>query len=314
MNSDRSDKVNQARHQLAEAVERRRTQRQGLAGRVGPPQVGEFFLFPGAALLPFRWAAVLKHPDRPLLYAVPADTAPFVGSADVAVAADQPGGPMVLRCTLGLWVDQKDFQPRLRVGVLNPDHLDRAQARLEQIAQGRLDGTAGQRETDASPSYDAWMDEVAAALEALRSMLRDRRLTVSLGESAGTLRLHDPPARPQAEAAVTPTALAAAPDLEELLDELKDGPEVQGVELAWPCPGRLLLVRQEGGIGVRYVAAGEEGPPALAEVRADGQAVPLAWKHTPDRGVCWAAVGWDAGRVVLRLGEGEEAREVTVEP
>jgi len=53
-------------------------------------------------------------------------------------------------------------------------------AKLEQVARGRLDGTAGQRETDASPAYDDWLEQVGAAVEDLRAMLDDRRMTVSL--------------------------------------------------------------------------------------------------------------------------------------
>ena len=236
----------------------------------------------------------------------PADTAPFVGSADVAIAAGRPAGPAVLRCALGLWVEEKELRPQRRAAFLEPAAVEAALAKLDEVEECRLKRTAAQRETDASPAYDEWLDEASAAVEALRVMLYERRRTVSFREAAGVLRLHAPPA--------AGAPLAAAPVMPGLLPDAADEAELRGVDVPCPCEGRLLLVLQDGGVGVRYLAAGTEAPPTLAEVRPDGASVSVPWKHTPDRRVCWAEVGWTEGRALLRLGDGEDSREITVVP
>jgi hypothetical protein len=312
MNPDRHNARRQAEQRLADAVRRRRELKHALAGRTGPPEVGDVFLFRGAALLPFRWAVVLRHPDRPLMFVVPADTAPFVGSTDVEVARQELGGAMVLRCASGLWLEATAFRPQDRVALLEPRYLDRAQAKLEQIAQGGVEATAEQREMDASPAYDQWLEEVAAAREWLASVTRDWHLTVSLREEGQILRLADPFLGTQT-ADAPQYDLAAAPELEGVLGTTAPE-ELRGIEVPHPCPGRLFLVPEDAGVGVRYLAAGGEEPPAVAEVRPDGQAVALAWKHAPGRFVSWAEVPFTQGRAVLRLGEGAEAREITVQP
>ncbi len=314
MTRDPREARRQAEEKLADAVRRRGEWKQVLAGRSGPPSVGDVFVFPGAALLAFRWAAVLKHPDRPLLFLVPADTAPFVGSADVEVPRQELGGRMVLRCALGLWAEESVFRPERRVAWLEPTYVGRAQAKLEQVARGRLDGTAGQRETDASPAYDDWLEQVSAAVEDLREMLRDRPMTVSLQDDSRPIRLSELLfGADLADATIPKYAQAAAP-ASGVRAGGEAGEEVQAVAVPFPCPGRLLLVPEDASVGIRYLAAAAEEPPALFQVGLDQQAVPVSWSHTPDRDVWWAEVAWTEGRAVLRLEGGDQAREIAVTP
>jgi hypothetical protein len=304
----------EAERRLVDAVRRRQELKQTLAERAGLPGVGDIFLFPGATLLAFRWVAALKHPDRPLLFVVPVDTAPFVGSADVEVARQERGGRMVLRCASGLWVEMSAFQPELRVAWLEPSYVKRAQAKLEQVARGRLDGTAGQRETDASPAYDDWLEQVGAAVEDLRAMLRDRHATVSLKEDSAVICLPETLLGGNlAETAAPHYAQAAAPAWKGP-SGAEAGEELQGVLVPFPCPGCLLLALEGAGVGVRYFAASGEEPPALAQICPGSQAVSVAWSHTPDRDIWWSEVAWTEGRAVLRFGGGDEEREITVEP
>ena len=265
---------------MTDAVRRRQELKEQLSGRTGPAEVGDVFLLPGRAVAEFRWAVVLKHPDRPLLYAVPADTNPLTGSADVEVSQGL-GGPMTLRCSFGLWVAREKLAPGCASPCSNVVGWS-APGRSSSRSRGRLEGSASQHEVDASPEYDRWLGEVAGAVDALEQILEPQpvklsgrpplRLIVSEDNLAG--RADDVSRQPE-------YALAAAPELEDLLDT---GPqeEPRGWEVATPCPGRLLLVPETEGVSIRYLAEGGEEPPTLSESHPEGQR-PVAWKHTPDR-------------------------------
>jgi hypothetical protein len=309
MSPNTPDRRRAVEQNLAEAVRRRRDLQQELDRRDPAPHVGDVYVFSGPPLEAFRWTVLLKHPNRPRLFVVPADTAPLVGSADVEVARPKLGDAMVLRCALGCWINVSEFRPHLRSAFVDEHYVQRAQAKLEEIAQGQLKGTALQREIDASPSYDEWIDEAQAAVEFLREM-HARRQTISLA-GAPVIRLSD--RFPGAEAAAEPQlTLAAAPGFEELLQPAPPS-ELHGQDVAYPCPGRLLLVREGTSVSIRYLAAEDEEPPPLAQVQLDGQTVAVAWRNLPNRHIAWAEIATTAGSIQLRFGAGEEAREITVE-
>jgi hypothetical protein len=297
---------------MAEAGRRREALKEALARRTGPAQPGDVFLFHGPAAADLRWAVVLRHPDRPLLFAVPADTTPLAGTADVEVPRDELGGPTVLRCGQGLWIHQDDFRPELRVALLGERALRRAQDKLEQIARGRVEGTARQAETDASPAYDDWLAEVAGAVEVLAETLRTRRRTVLPDEFRQDVLTVPAPAAPAAEdAGALQLDMAAAPALHELLGVApEEAPPAWAVEFAYP--GRLFLTRDAEGVVVRYFPAADQPAPPLHRVPPDGQAVAVTWKHTPNGKVHWAVLPWDRGQVVLRFGGGDRAKEIVV--
>jgi hypothetical protein len=296
---------------MADAVRRREARKADLAARAGPAAPGDVFLFHGPAPVALRWAVVLTHPDRPLLFAVPADTNPLAGTADVTVPPSAPGGPMVLHCGHGLWIHQDDFPPGLRVARLEDRFLRRAQDKLAEVARGRVEGTAGQRETDALPAYDDWVGEVARAADVLADTLRRRERVVPVQAFRRDV-LPGPVADPDAEDAAEPRhVLAAAPALHELL-AVAPGEAPPAWPVAYAYPGHLFLVLEEGGVGARYMPTADQAPPELHQLLGDGPPVAVAWKHTPNRKVYWALFPWADGHVALRFGSGEQAREITV--
>src|SRR5262249_25661563 len=141
MSPNTPDRRRAVEQNFAEAVRRRRELQQQLDRRDAAPHVGDVYVFSGRSLAAFRWAVLLKHPNRPRLFVIPADTAPLVGSADVEVARPKLGEAMVLRCALGLWIDASALRPQMRLAFLDERYVQRAQAKLEEVAQGQLKGT-----------------------------------------------------------------------------------------------------------------------------------------------------------------------------
>src|SRR4051794_17249913 len=69
-----------------------------------PADAGDLFVLPQAGDAPLEWAVLARHAQRPaLVLVVPADTQPLAGSADLALPAGCPSGPLSLRCALGVW-------------------------------------------------------------------------------------------------------------------------------------------------------------------------------------------------------------------
>src|SRR6185295_19446846 len=60
-----------------------------------PAAPGDLFVLPATADLPVEWAILERRPEgRGKLLVVPADTNPLVGTADVEVGEEDPGGPL----------------------------------------------------------------------------------------------------------------------------------------------------------------------------------------------------------------------------
>ena len=92
--------------------------------------------------------------------AVPADTRPLAGSADVEVLAEFPGGPLSLRCRFGVWLDAGLFDPALRSGSLTPDVVAEALQHFRRLESGDLEASPLAEEVDADPEYVDWLREV----------------------------------------------------------------------------------------------------------------------------------------------------------
>ena len=135
---------------LAAELERRRGQ---------PAGPGDLFVLPATAELPVEWA-ILERGAGGKLLAVPADSGPPAGTADIEVPADAPGGPLSLRCRFGMLLEGSLFTPDLRSGVLAPETVAEALHRLRQVESGNLVGSPLREEVDADPEYVDWIRDV----------------------------------------------------------------------------------------------------------------------------------------------------------
>ena len=135
---------------LAAELERRR----GL-----PAGPGDLFVLPATADVPVEWA-ILDRGTGGKLLAVPADSGPPAGSADVEVPAGAPGGPLSLRCRFAARLEGTLFESDRRSGFLAPETVAEALHRVRQIESGTLEGSPLAEEVDADPEYVDWIREV----------------------------------------------------------------------------------------------------------------------------------------------------------
>lgn len=138
----------------------------------GPPAPGDLFVLRATAGLPVEWALLERGTGGKLL-AVPADSGPPAGTADVEVPEDAPGGPLSLRCRFSLWLDAALFKPELRSGVLAAESVAEALRRIHQIESGTLEGSPLAEEVDADPEYQDWSRDVSGAARTLASQARE---------------------------------------------------------------------------------------------------------------------------------------------
>lgn len=98
---------------------------------------------------------------------VPADVMPLIGSADVAVPAASPTGPLSLRCAFGLWLATERFDGRQRIGSIDLEIVERAAAKQQALTAAEPIGSAEEQEIDVDPEYLDWLDELAGARQSL---------------------------------------------------------------------------------------------------------------------------------------------------
>jgi hypothetical protein len=147
-----------------------RTDAAGLPVDGMPPQPGDLFVLAATADLPVEWAILDRRPGKVL--AVPADTRPLAGSADVEVPAELSGGPLSLRCRFGVWLDAALFEPKLRSGALEPDIVAEALQHVRRLETGDLEGSPLAEEVDADPEYADWLREVPERARTLTAAAR----------------------------------------------------------------------------------------------------------------------------------------------
>jgi hypothetical protein len=147
---------------LAADLERRR----GL-----PPGPGDLFVLPATADIPVEWA-ILERGTGGKLLAVPADSGPPAGTADVEVPTDAPGGPLSLRCRFAARLDGALFESDQRSGFLAPETVAEALHRVRQIESGTLEGSPLAEEVDADPEYVDWLREVPERARELAAAAR----------------------------------------------------------------------------------------------------------------------------------------------
>ncbi|MEN8217513.1 MAG: hypothetical protein ABFS56_14315 [Pseudomonadota bacterium] len=149
---------------LAAGIEQKRADRiKKLSQRPKHPQPGDLFAFDIPETLGLQWAVLMPHPDNEqLLFTVPADDNPMVGSTDIAISENALCGPLTLRCDRGVWIHQTDFNMTGRVGFLENGDLQCALEQVKHMFNGTLQSTTWQMENDADPYYDEWMSQVVS--------------------------------------------------------------------------------------------------------------------------------------------------------
>jgi hypothetical protein len=149
------------RDRLAQAARERseRLKEDLRLGQGGPASPGDLFVLKATADLPVEWA-VLERASGGKLLAVPADAGPRAGSADVEVSAQEPGGPLSLRCRFANRLDARLFDPELRTGRLADETVAEALHRIRQFESGTLEPSPLAEEVDADPEYQDWTRDV----------------------------------------------------------------------------------------------------------------------------------------------------------
>ncbi|MFY9822953.1 MAG: hypothetical protein WAM82_16345 [Thermoanaerobaculia bacterium] len=135
------------------------------APKARPPEPGDLYVLAETAGFPVEWAVLDVQAGRQAgkpgrLLAVPADTNPLAGSADVEVLANEPAGPLSLRCRFALRLDAARFDPDRRTGALAPDAVARALEKKAALEAGDPAASPLAWETDADPEYEDWVREV----------------------------------------------------------------------------------------------------------------------------------------------------------
>ena len=136
----------------------------------GAARPGDLYVTAETAEQPLEWLVVDSDPARPArLWVVPADTQPWIGSADLSVADHQPGGALVLRCDHGVEIDATLLDAEMRTGKVDNETLDRVRIKRRQLAgepAPDVRTSTEQVETDADPEYALWIEEVVAPARA----------------------------------------------------------------------------------------------------------------------------------------------------
>ena len=168
-----------------------------------PPRPGDLLVLAATAGQGVEWAILARDPARPgRLLAVPADSQPLVGSADVAIPASAPEGPLVLRCRFGGWFRVELFDQAAHTGTLIPEDLSRALVKWSAVQQSTIVGSILEQEVDDDLEYQDWVCE---ALEPARRALAARS-----------------PASERREVDLSPLTLTDANELGDPLDIASD--------------------------------------------------------------------------------------------
>jgi hypothetical protein len=310
----RLDEIRQA---TAAAIDTYRARQEQLTSEhPHPPQPGDVYLFPGPFATDLVWGVIGSHPDQPLSFAVPADAHPLVGLTDVEVAASKSYDRLVLRCGYGLWIHREEFRMDWRVATLAGRYVHRAQEKLKEIAAGKIQGSASQRESEANPDYEEWLAQVESDADRLANALRTKEENLTAADFKQSLVV--PSTDADSADAETHFALAAASSAplahlyEAIQEESTDLPPTKPVDFLYP--GSLFLVLESGGVGVVYTPQGDRPPPVLHCLDEGAGERPASWVPTPRRTAWRASFVWDSQRRVrLRFGQADYSREITVQ-
>lgn len=138
------------------------------------PQPGDVFVVTETGDFGVQWAIIDRDPRNTHdLMIVPLDSHPLVGTTDVALPAESPTGASCLRCGFAVRLEARNLDPTLRTGFLSPEALEQVRHKRAEIAAGDVTGSSLQRETDAEPEYQRWVEHLAGARDALDRTVRD---------------------------------------------------------------------------------------------------------------------------------------------
>lgn len=159
----------------------------------GFPSPGDVVVSERTANFDVEWAVLAREPERPgQLLAVVADGQPIVGSADIEIPATSPGGPLVLRCRWGGWIDAEVLAPAARTASLDSNDVARARHRQGEVEREAVSGSILALEVDDDPDYRDWVSEIlepawqCLAGEGQAATIEDRRPAARPVEAKGT--------------------------------------------------------------------------------------------------------------------------------
>lgn len=132
------------------------------------PWPGTLWVHPATSSFAVEWLVVEQGSRRPrCCLLVPADCRPVLGIADIAIPADELGGPLSVRCHLGRWVPPSMLRHARASGQIAGHALDLIRNRYRQISSGSLGDLRLGRDGGPSPAYEDWIDELQRAWSSL---------------------------------------------------------------------------------------------------------------------------------------------------
>jgi hypothetical protein len=135
--------------------------------RQGSPRPGDLLPAAGGASgePPVEWLVLAHCPEPGLLHAVPADTHPLVGAADIRVPAGAAGGPLSLRCAFAVRVHERAFAAAAS-GAVEDRYVEEALRRCRALEAGLVADDPLGEAADRDPEYRDWLDEAIAPARA----------------------------------------------------------------------------------------------------------------------------------------------------
>lgn len=162
------------------------------------PAPGELYVLAETRDFPVEWALLDRKASGELL-AVPVDTNPLVGEADLEIPKEASSGPLVLRCAYGVWLEPSRFDPAHRTGSLDAVWVARALAVWKGVEKGERATSPLAAETEADPEYQDW----------LRGVVEPARATVE-GKAEQARPVQRPARPPRWTSPRNPYAVAAS--------------------------------------------------------------------------------------------------------
>jgi hypothetical protein len=188
-----------------------------------------------------EWVVLEVDAASGRILAVPADTSPLAGSADVTVAATDPCGPLTLRCRLYTWLDAAQVWPDCRSGRVEPEVVELSRARVRQL-QGALPSAVPLEETDLDPEYQDLMAELGHSAAA-GSILRSSSVSPAAASGSAARWRGSPWRRPAVAMALSSLSLVLA------------------VALVWQSRENAALRRERDALRLGAARVAESLPP-----------------------------------------------------
>jgi len=243
------------------------------------PIPGDLFWFEVDGRLSF-WAVIIEHPEDPeLLYTVPADKFPLIGSCDVLIPTEALFGPLSVRAGYGIWL-RSGFLKREghRFGFLEKEFLKAVHSKIAELVVGEIQASEEQMEIDDDPGYILQLMEIEQLVNVVEkkaiSFIQEspkKPIVITIKEKKTdevdrleTLRL----------AASTQDLQS---DIKKIKSSIKIGAKKYRIKLKYP--GKLYLVDHKGKIKLQYFPIKKGSPPTLF-VFEGKKPVQVLWKKS----------------------------------